>query len=243
MSKGSLTFFKLLVSLFLVSIPFMEAESQSIDMLLLETAKTNAAKSSLDFIGAKSSPLLNGKEYLVYHPREKEHPYFTINWLKGSIVYNGDLYSNILLLYDISTDQVITKYFTGDHLCLVKPFIASFTLENRKFTQLHDLSLNSGFYEVLSDKKIKVYAKHEKVLRETPTFDPEIHLQFEERTRYLINVNGSFFEVKNKKSLLLAFASQAAALKQFMREKKLKFKSSTFEGSLVQVIAFCEQLP
>src|SRR5690349_9937771 len=71
MSKGSLTFFKLLVSLFLVSIPFMEAESQSIDMLLLETAKTNAAKSSLDFIGAKSSPLLNGKEYLVYHPREK----------------------------------------------------------------------------------------------------------------------------------------------------------------------------
>ena len=208
----------------------------------LEAAKTNAINSSRDFLGERSSLLFNGKEYLPYHPLEKEHPYLTVTWLKGTVDYSGDRYSNIFLPYDTYTDQLITKYFTGD-FCLVKPFVASFTIGSRKFVQLRDSTVKPGFYEMLFDNKFKVYAKREKILHETTSVDQAIRRNFEERTRYLLHKNGSFIEVKNRKSLLQAFASQAAALKQFIREKRLKFKSSTFEASLIQSTAFCEQLP
>ena len=243
MLRCQLALLKLLLSLFFAS-SLLEAKSQVTEKLpSLEVAKTNAINFSLDLVGTRSSPVLNGKEYLLYRPLEKEHPYLTNTWLKGTIDYNGDRYSDIFLLYDINTDQVITKYFTGDAFCLVKPFIGSFTLENRKFVQLRDSSVNLGFYELLSDNKVKVYAKREKIVRETATAAQEIHRDFEERTRYLLYKNSGFIEVNNKKSLLQAFAPQATALKQFIREKKLKFKSSTFETSMVQVVAFCEQVP
>jgi hypothetical protein len=244
MLKHRLAFLELLLSLLFVSILIIEAKSQKANTLSsIEAAKTNAVNSSLDFIGTRSSLLFNGKEYLVYRPLEKEHPYLTVNWLKGTVDYDGDHYSDVFLLYDIDADQLITKYLGGDNFRLVKPFIASFTLGNRKFVQLRDSSVKAGFYEILSDHKFKVYAKREKIWHETAAFDQAIRREFEERTRYLLLINGSFIEVNNKKSLLQVFAPQATALKQFIREKKLKFKSSVFESTLVQTVAFCEQLP
>lgn len=243
MFKHQLAFLKLLLALLFASLLLLEAKSQTANTLSIEVAKTNAVNSSLNFIGARSSFLFNGKEYLIYRPMEKEHPYLTISWLQGTVDYNDDHYPNVFLLYDIDADQLISKYLGGDNFLLVKPFVTSFTLGNRKFIQLRDSSVKPGFYEILSNNKITVYAKREKILHEILAIDQEIHREFEERSRYLLHMNGSFIEVNSKKSLLQAFAPQATALKQFIRERKLKFKSSTFEASLVQSVAFCEQLP
>ncbi|MGC4023425.1 MAG: hypothetical protein QM734_16475 [Cyclobacteriaceae bacterium] len=165
--------------LFLIAFSiYFDVKSQTpTPMALLETAKKNTISSYLGSIGIESSVLYNGSEYLTYNPLNGEHPYLYINWKEGSINYDGQLFNNVPLLYDISIDQVITKSFTGADFQLVKPFINFFTLGDRKFINLKDSSIQSGFYEILFDSKIKVYSKHVKKFRET-TSDRQVIRRF-----------------------------------------------------------------
>lgn len=189
----------------------------------------------------RGSRLYNGTEYAFYHPLKGEYPYLYEAWKEGAVAYDGQLFTDLKLLYDISTDQVVVKYAAGGNAQLIKPLVDFFTLDERKFVKVDDSLHHHGFYEILFDGKIKVYAKHEKAMREY-IVDRELHREFDEKTFRLLLKDGVFVEVKSKKMLLQIFADHAPELKRFMREKKLKFKSADFDKSLVQAVAYYEQI-
>jgi hypothetical protein len=238
---------KLLVSCWVGFSIFFDADSQRANApSSFETAQKNAISSYLTSMGVRSFLLYNGSEYVTYQSATREHPYLYINWELGTIDYDGQRYANVYLLYDLSTDQLITKSSSGDDFQLVKPFVNSFTLGDRRFVNLKDSSIYPGFYEILLEGKINVYSKHEKIKYQSK-LDHQAHSQvaqrdFIEKDRVLLHKEGNLIEVSTKEKLLQVFADRAKELKRFMREKKLNFKSAGFENSVVRVVAFYDQL-
>src|SRR5690349_14742788 len=62
-------------------------------------------------LATKTSGLYTGSRYVRDYYRVKGHPFFETDSLgKGDVFYNGVLYKNVDLLYDLSHDNVVTKY-------------------------------------------------------------------------------------------------------------------------------------
>lgn len=170
------------------------------------------------------SLLYNGTDYGEYNPLKDEHPfYLSDDWVPGSVMYDGQSYDNIMIQYDIATDQLIIesqKY--GTQIQLIKSKVHSFTLENRRFVNL-DSSSMKGFYEVLYDGETKVLAKRIKRLQERVS-SSEITREFEEKTKYYILVNGEYVTVKDRKSTLKALRNHKKELQQKYQTMNIKSK-------------------
>jgi hypothetical protein len=165
------------------------------------------------------SLLYNGSDYGEYIPLKDEHPfYLSDDWIYGSVTYDGQYYDNIMLQYDIASDQlVIESHMYGTQIQLIKSRVHSFTLEDRKFVNI-DSSSMKGFYEVLYDGETKVLAKRIKRLQERVS-SSEITREFEEKNKYYMLVNGEYVVVRNKKSVLKVLRGHKKELQQKYQAK------------------------
>ncbi|HTH54401.1 MAG TPA: hypothetical protein VL728_00055 [Cyclobacteriaceae bacterium] len=233
---------KFLVSCCLTFSIFFGAKSQSSNASSFEIAQKNAIGTYLKAVGVRSYLLYNGSEYVMYQSTIREHPYLYINWELGTIDYDGQLYANVYLLYDLNSDQIITKSTAGGDFQLVKSFVNFFALGDRRFVHLRDSISVPGFYEILLEGKIGVYSKHEKIKFQSKlahqAHSNDAQRDFLEKDRVLLYKDRKFVEVNSKEQLLQIFASQAKEVKRFMREKKLNFKPAAFENSVVQLVGF-----
>lgn len=182
-----------------------------------------------DFIGGQSR-LYNGTEYHDYLTKDEEHPYFGINdWSEGSIIYDDDLYKNVELFYDISRDQVITEHkLTGGKIEMIAKKISKFTINNHPFVRLDqdkEKVIKEGFYEVLYDGKVNVFARREKQMQDKTENYTVVHL-FILKNRVYIEKNGVYHFVKSKKSVLAVFDDKRQELKSFLKTNKLRYKDN-----------------
>jgi hypothetical protein len=204
--------------------------------------KSEPERTAVDFYERTvehTSNLFNGREYIVYKPMKDEHPYLTMDWEEGDVLYDGQLYQGRSLLYDVSIDQLIAKYYNDDDIELVREKISYFTLGKRKFIPINSGVATLGFHELLFDGEVKVLAKFEKKFLEK-TSGLELTREFEEKARWYFAYKGEYFTIKNKKSLLALFPDHRADLKKFIRENKLSF-GTAMRKDLVTVAEFCEK--
>lgn len=177
----------------------------------------------------QQSRLYNGTDYVMYMSRDEEHPYFSIDdWIFGSIGYWGEVYENVPVMYDLSTDQVITEHNRGNPIKLIPDKVDGFVISDHTFQRLRNNGTNKiaeGFYERLYDGTTKVYAKHQKVYREDITAR-EVIPRFEESTRYYIFKNGTLTQVKKKGSVLDTFEDHKQEVKSFMKKNRIRFNDN-----------------
>jgi hypothetical protein len=190
------------------------------------------------------SRLYNGSDYVIYISRDEEHPYFEVDdWAYGSVEYWNELYENIPLMYDISTDQVVTEHNRGNPIKLLPEKVQSFTLQDHVFVRLKPDSTNNiaeGFYDRLYDGTMKVYAKHSKVYRETLN-SKEVIPSYDANTRYYLFKDGVFNLVKTKGSVLKLLADKKPELKNFIRKNNLHFKTNR-NDAIVRIVAHYDSL-
>jgi hypothetical protein len=190
------------------------------------------------------SRLYNGSDYIVYQSHYEEHPYFKIDdWATGSIVYWDELYENIPILYDLSTDQVITENRGGHPIKLVAEKVQSFTVSEHTFVRLTregNNKINDGFYDRLYDGNVKVYARLMKTYRETLN-NKEVIPSYTEGIRYYVVKDGIFHTVKTKKSVLQILVDRKQEMKTFVRKNRIRFKNNR-EVAIVRVIEYYDSL-
>jgi hypothetical protein len=233
--KTSMRTLTLALSFFLLTTLHIDAQPAS-------DQKSNPEEAALNLYTkaqARTSRLFNGREYIAYTPLKDEHPYLTVDWEEGSVMYDGQLYRHIALLYDVSIDQLITKYYNDADILLIREKVSFFTMDKRKFISVSDGVTTPGFHELLYDGKIKVLSKFEKKFMEKVS-GVELQREFEEKTRWYISMNGKYFTVKNKKSVQHLFPEHQTELKKFIRDRNLSFKK-TVSSDLVAVAIFCEK--
>jgi hypothetical protein len=177
-----------------------------------DTTFVTASKKKIVSLYAASiqqqSRLYNGSDYVLYSSRDEEHPYFLVDdWTFGSITYWGGLYENVPVMFDLSSDQVITEHNRGNPIKLIPDKVDGFVIDGHNFQRLRSNGTNKvaeGFYERMYDGASKVYAKHLKVYREDLTAK-EVIPKFEESTRYFILKDGVLNMVKAKGAVLETF--------------------------------------
>jgi hypothetical protein len=204
------------------------------------------AVSVYNHVAGVNSHLYNGTAYTDYDHRIKGDPFFASTYFAdGSIVYDGIFYAHVQMFYDLLHDDVVIKNYNGLPLVLVKDKISSFDFAGSRFVRLVADSAEAGgkingFYEVLFDGNIKLFAKRKKEVIE------KINLQFSEiyfmqSNAYFVLNNGVFYPVSDKRSVLYAMKDKRSQVKKFLHDNKIKFKKNT-EAELVRASTYYDGL-
>jgi len=206
MSKSLYTLPLVLLTVIAFGQPIQDTTFLKVSVLRAEKTYHNALNKQLN--------IRNGRGYKAYTSTADEHPYFlTDDWIIGSIVYESDYYGEVPLLYDLSSEKVISENpVNGAKMELVNDKIDRFELREHVFVKLHNepnlpAEMSEGFYEILYDGKLKLYAQRKKNLQ-TRTKGTFMYPEFEEKNKFFLRNGNSFTKVSGKKSILKALGNQ-----------------------------------
>jgi hypothetical protein len=193
------------------------------------------------------SYLYNSIAYERYWNGMVGHPFFiSEEFRQGSLYYNGVLYEEVPLMYDISRDQLVTKNFSKElNVKLLAEKVSGFSIGKNNFIRVVTDSSNvssipAGFYEKLYQGTVTVLGKYEKKveysLRETEKITKLI-----EHDHYFIEQNGKYHLITGESDLLSLFKEQRGELRKFLNRREINFKKDP-GGAIVQAVIYYEQL-
>jgi len=185
-----------------------------------------------DLVGIGNLGLYNGPEFKDTFPyRENDHRYLDYyDFTKGSIVYNNQLYSNVLLKYDLFEDNVITR--SNDDLGIFKirlipENILRFTVYDRDFVRLDNADLgvqDNGFFEVAYlGNNIDFYIKHVKKKKEE-TINYVVRYSFMKANYYLLWYENAYYKIHSIKDLIKAIPERSKQIRDFQKNNRSMFK-------------------
>lgn len=200
------------------------------DTTIISQQRKNAIQlyyNSLDL----QAGLYNGSEYVIYvHLLKDGHPYLdTASLTEGSVFYDGMLYKNVPMLYDIVNDELVIQHYNKVfHIQLIRSKVAEFNILGRPFIHLgldstQKGNVRNGFYELLYDSDIKLYAKRIKTIQEYIP-DLKVERRVFSNNRYFIYKDGMFHEVFNQSSVLKVLDDKRNIVKQALKKHRIKFR-------------------
>jgi hypothetical protein len=227
-----------LLCLFL-SVGFSRGQAYLADTAFVAEAQKNAVNLYTSRLGVVSN-VYNGNEYSEYRPQNDEHPYLTQDWNYGRVNYGGEQYESVPLMLDLSKDELISMYTSGNAIQMIREKVSSFQIEDRIFVRLANEQVTAGFYELLYDGKVKFYAKRKKTLykKEDGT---ELLNTFEESNSYYILKDGKYHNFRSRGSLLKILDDHKADVKKIIREQKTPFRFQR-EKITVRALGYYDQI-
>jgi hypothetical protein len=237
--------FYFLKGLLIAALPCFAYGQSAPDTLFLANS-IKAAKAIYDKQTAGEGPLFNGVQYKewIQHNSDEGHPYFfSDDWVDGPISYDGAQFENVPMMYDLVRDQVIIDQpLSHFKMQLITGKVTSFTLGDHHFVHVFTDStvalIKPGFYELLYDGKVKVYAKYKK--RWSERFESNIIRQvFDQKIEYFIFKDNNYYSVKNKHSVLQVFSNKKVMLRKYLNKNKISFREPAI--AIAQAARFYEE--
>ena len=222
--------------------------SQTIQKIEPEQEALEAARSFYSKSLAEQAGIYRGVEYTGFPFRlNNGHQYFeSIDHVKGSIFYDGILYKDIPMWYDIVKKQVIVLYENQfSEIKLHNELIDYFSIFNHHFVHLgRDAtskgSLTDGFYDLVYVGKTQVLVKRSKeTLKEVNT--GVVMTILKQRNEVYLVKGGLYLPVKSQSSVLNALGSKHKEIQDFLKKNKIKFRKDP-EGSTIKMVSYFDQL-
>lgn len=191
--------------------------------------------------------LFNGTEYRDYsRPFDEGQPYFVTNeWSKGMVNYDGNVYENVSILYNLVTDElIILNWKSTSKIQLIKEKVAGFSLANHTFLyitadSLFSTGMNEGFYDVLASGKTSLLVRRTKNIQ--PFNRRTLELKVFENNHYYIKKNDGYFSFHNKNTLLDQLRDKRKEMRQFIKQNDLGFNKE-MEASAIKAVDYYNQL-
>ncbi|WP_234735378.1 hypothetical protein [Tellurirhabdus bombi] len=181
---------------------------------------------------SKQSNLYSGIEYINYDVNAEGHPYFQAeDWEIGSIFYNGVLYEDKRVLYDVLNDKVVVQHPDSAYrVAILSEKVDHFSLLNHSFIRVDEetgkkIGLSVGFYDLLYAGPSRVLSRRVKILEEDISRG-QINRFFVLKDRYYVLRNGTYHSVRSKQSVFSLFRPQRKALARYLRSQKIRFKDN-----------------
>ena len=227
-----------------VAIPAL-AQTTGPDSLFAQQAKQQAVRvyeRAMD----RQEHVYEGNEYISHDHRIKVHPYFPVDSLtSGTIAYNGASYRNVKMVYDVVRDELSVQPPEGGYrIRLDRNKISQFSLGKHQFVRItgdSTLGLPTGFYEVLYHGRSNVWAHHVKTVHEDIS-SGSYKAEYLVKDRFYVQKEGTYYEVKTKRSVLTLFPDQTKALRKFIRANNLKFKDGLRDAAITRVVNQYDEL-
>lgn len=187
------------------------------------------------FLGEQSA-IYNGNANISYDPLMRGHAFFKIDSLvNGTITYEGILYRDMPLLYDLVLDQPILLNEDGYLIGLLNRNVRDFFLSGHHF-----INTRTGFYDLLSQGRLTLMAKRIKRIEESIEGMTLIHTIVPKDFFYVIK-DSVTTELSNERSLLVLVADKKKEVKQFIRTNKIKFRKDP-EHAIIAITGYYNQL-
>ena len=197
------------------------------------------------------SVLFRGKQATRYTLAYNGNPYWDRpDFHSGDIVFEGNLYRNLLLNIDAREQRVLVQKFSGIAAVSLTPEdTPSFTIGDRHFVGIGPgKALPEGFYEVFGTGEEQVYKHVEKVLSEAvadmngsaigyddPNYRSDVYRYFAIRTSYFFrNAQGEFSRIRNRGALLRKFPADSR------KEIRKAVKAAKIGNSKKQFDDYCK---
>ena len=225
--------------------------------LSLQTVQAQVSEESENYlnwfdqkVGIENTALYEGIIYRETYRtiNDKVKFYSTAQWLNGSVVYNGQLFSNIQLKYDIFGDELLVRQedrLMGGALLLYKKKVSAFRLNGSEFIHLQDLSSESapkGYYQLLLSKEnTKLFAKHQK--RDFLKRDrSSLYHEFVDQDKiYVVNYAGAYHLVNSKKEVIKAYPGQKKQIDSFYQKNK-RLRGRDIDAFMISLINTMDEL-
>ncbi|PJJ84887.1 hypothetical protein [Mucilaginibacter auburnensis] len=203
---------------------------------LPDSAAYNATLAYYTESVGEQSELFSGYEYhevrvnigSVFFKDNKE-------WTMASLVYNGNVYKNVPLLYDAFSDLTVSKRPNGPIKFVIIPEkVSSFHLGSHHFVRISASEVKNAtkerFYEELYAGKSSVIAKRSKTRSEILTKDEGLKIAFENDDAIYIKKDGQYMPIKSRGDMLKLFNNKADALKAYIKSAALNFGAGKEEA-------------
>jgi hypothetical protein len=197
----------------------------------------------------EQSRLYNGFVYDMPDPSIRNNPYLDdLNKFRaGTIEYDGEVFGNVALIYDIHNDQLVVSLF--DHatpMFLVPDKVLGFEVNNRRFVRIVGGSngVKTGYYEQLYSGRSQVLKKQEKMVTTTTVSGEGRVRSFvpsSEKPGYYVKKDGIYYPVSSQSSVLDLFPVKKKEIKQYIKSRHLDFKD-LFELALTSVTTYYDSL-
>jgi hypothetical protein len=180
-----------------------------------------------------------------YHRINDDQFLFSDFFLPGTLSINGQTFKNIMIRYDIYSDEIMTPLNMADIVQLNKEMVDSFTInfENKvyNFTKIQDETLKGfqGYYNVLYKRKSALYIKYKKEisLSLTDTHDGE----FYKNNRIYFVKDSIIYPITRTNDLFKILSEDKIKIRNFIKNNKLKV-SKKIPESFVPVIRYYDSL-
>lgn len=239
--KLNMLFFALFLSLFFTnSLIFAQTIS---DSLFVTSVANRTANRYLNRLESEKT-IFNGKEY---HPDNKlddnGHTLFIKDqFVQGSITYDGNKYEDVYIKYDLVKNQLVLLNYDGiGGIILMSNHVDSFFLNDHTFINLKPKKttgkqIEPGYYDLLYNGSIKLFAKRKKKIAEVIN-QYKVLRMVEEQETYFLFKNDEYFPLKGKRSLLKSLNSTNLNTQKYINLKGLNFRKNK-ENAMIELLKF-----
>ena len=209
------------------------------------TAKLNSIELYYQSLGHQS-PIYNGSEYVAYPGFiEEGHVFFETNsFVKATVGFDGMVFHDIPVLYDLLKDQLIIQHYTHLYNITLAPGKADhFVINNHTFIYLpadSEGKIKPGFYEQLYNGKTIAFEKRIKTITEEHS-TTQITNTVRQKVFYYIKKEGKYYIINNTRGLLNVLKYKKKEVQQNLNKNHLKFKEQP-EQTLAKALQVYDQL-
>jgi len=190
--------------------------------------------------------LLNGRIWHNQYPKAFNDQFFLTNKiLKGSVIFNGNVFTDLDLKYDIADDELILNMDTYPVISLNKEMVDSFTLSfgNRDYLIINAGNDSSnvlrGYVNVLYVGPTALYVKYSKKLRPLAV-DGRFDL-FQEEHRTYIRKGSEVVIVKGKKKLFELLDDRRKEIRAYIKSNRIRI-SNKDPNSYIPLLKYYDTL-
>ena len=207
----------------------------------------NAASVYFQSLGEQSG-IYRGAEYTGFpYKLNNGHQYFETQFpVKGSVYYDGILYNDIPMWYDLVKNQVIVQFIDGfSEIKLHNELIDYFSIYDHHFVHLGrdkigNNVLSEGFYDLVYVGKTQVLVKRSKETLKEVSTGIALTLLKQKNEFYLIK-EGVYLPIKSQSSVLNALGSKQKEIQEFLRKSNVKFRKDP-ENAIVRMVKYYDLL-
>lgn len=195
-------------------------------------------------IGAQSH-LYRGLGFEFYDITSPSSPYFkdSIAFTNGSVKYDGVVYKNIPLLYDLHTQLVITLLYNNiTKISLFNDYVTEFDVRGHHFINYKPDSVNrkmdAGYYDIIYNGKHQLLVRRTKSRQEESLTLKKIFIPSND---YYIKMGDKYTTVNSKSKLLDLLKDKKKELKKYISSANIDF-SEDKEKSILKTVAYYDQI-
>ena len=231
------------IPIFFFIVSSADGQGTKQDTVFLSSSIKNTKSLYQKWMGAQSH-LYNGSSAIRYNSDINLQPFYLSDWEDGSLYYDDELYEDVPLMYDLVSDQLIVSQVDSyADIELVSTKVDWFTIKDHNFIHLgnhpSDKELENGFYEVLYDGNVKLFARRKRIITESIE-QQRVVSKVSEMNRYFIYKDGVYVQVKKRSSILKVLNDMEKELKYYSKQHQLDFRRET-EASLLSIVSHYDQ--